>query len=218
MQNNKNIFDFYQSSGIYNRIIFKQKKVEKVSTLNDLKDKILSLKDFYNKNHDQIIFSDGSKNSKIMIIGDAPGVKDEINQKPFSGEAGELLDKMLNAINIDRSKVYLTNIINFRLADNKKPSAEDIQRFKPLIYEHINIINPKVIFLLGSIVLEVLSNKNFSISEARGNWIKLNINNNTIDCLPSFHPSFLLQQPTQKKSSWEDLKKLKIRIDQENLC
>ena len=89
-----------------------------------------------------------------MIIGDVPGISDEINNKPFSGDVGLLLNKMLKAIKLDRKKVYLTNIINFRLPDNRKLSDYDIKIFKPLIYEHIEIINPKLIMLFGASALK----------------------------------------------------------------
>ena len=218
MHNNKSFFDFYQSSGIYDRVIFKQEQISQTSTIFDLKKEILLLKNDYNKNEDQLIFSDGNSSSKIMIIGDVPGTVDEINQKPFTGEDGKLLDKMLSAINLDRSGVYLTNIINYRLPDNKKPTDEDIKKFKPLIYKHIQFINPKLIFLLGAVTLETFYGKNNSILKARGNWLQLTVNKKQIDCMPSLHPSFLLRQPDQKKLSWLDLKKFKQKIIENNWC
>jgi len=218
MQNNKSIFDFYQSSGVYDRVILNKKFINNTPTLQDLRDKILNLKEFYKKNEDEMVFADGNPNSKIMIIGDAPGVSDETTGKPFSGETGNLLDKMLSAINLDRNKVYLTNIINFRLADNKRLSQLEIHNYKSLIFNHIKIINPKIIFLLGSVAYEFFCEKKESTAKSRGHWTKLNINNHEFDCLTSYHPAFLLRQPDQKKASWEDLKKLKQRIVDENLC
>ena len=94
MHIDKNILDFYQSSGLYDRIILRKSNIENKLTLINLKTKIASLASFYNKNKNQAVFSDGNENSKIMIIGDMPGVSDEIKKKPFSGDAGELLDKM----------------------------------------------------------------------------------------------------------------------------
>ena len=217
MQSNKNIFEFYQSSGIYDRVIFRKNNESKLDKLNKLKLKILNLKEIYNKKDDQIVFFDGDTHSNVMIVGDAPGVVDEINCKPFSGEIGKLLNKMLAAINLDRSKVYLTNIINFRLSDNKMPSKIDILRFKPLIEEHIDIINPQIIFLLGFVTLKVFFENKISIIEARGKWFKLEIKGKQIDCIMSFHPQFLSKQPQQKKLSWEDLKKLKAKINERNL-
>ena len=137
MQNNKNIFEFYQSSGLYDRVIFKNKNKKNSPTLEKLKEKILSLKNIYSKQSHQLVFSDGNSKSKIMLIGDSPSISDEINGKPFSEDTGLLLDKMLGAINLDRNKVYLTNIVNFRLPDNRKLSENDIVNFQPLILDHI---------------------------------------------------------------------------------
>lgn len=218
MQYNKNIFDFYQSSGIYDRIILRNKNNNNHLTIEKLIEKTLSLKSRYNKQSDQLVFSDGNNKSKIMIIGDAPGVSDEINNKPFSGDVGLLLNKMLKAIKLDRTKVYLTNIISFRLPDNKKLSDYDIKIFKPLIYEHIEIINPKLIMLFGTSALKTFFNNEESISKARGKWLELKIKNNSYSCMPSFHPNFLINQPSQKINSWQDLKEFKIRIDRDKLC
>tara|TARA_B100000963_G_scaffold166313_1_gene144410 strand:- start:1899 stop:2552 length:654 start_codon:yes stop_codon:yes gene_type:complete len=217
MQNNKNIFHFYQSSGIYDRIIFKHRKNKSRPTLEKITEKILSLKNIYNKQNNQMVFSDGNNKSKIMIIGDAPGISDEIKGKPFSGDAGLLLDKMLDAINLNRSKVYLTNVINYRLPDNKKLSDNDIRNFQPLILEHIIAINPELILIFGSSALKTLFENYQSISKHRGKWLQLKINNYTYDCMPSYHPNFLINQPSQKKYSWLDLKELNKRINQEKI-
>ena len=144
-------------------------------TIEKLIEKTLSLRNIYNKQNDQLVFSDGNIKSKIMIIGDVPGISDEINNKPFSGDVGLLLNKMLKAIKLDRKKVYLTNIINFRLPDNRKLSDYDIKIFKPLIYEHIEIINPKLIMLFGASALKTFFYNKESISKARGKWLELKI-------------------------------------------
>jgi len=104
MQNIKNIYNFYQSSGVYDRIIFQHKNIKNQTTIIDLKQKILALKEVYGKTKEQLVLSDGNIQSKIMIIGDMPGVSDEISNQPFSGDVGVLLNKMLNAIELDRSK------------------------------------------------------------------------------------------------------------------
>lgn len=217
MQNIKNIFEFYQSSGVYNRVILKEKNKKNLDTLENLRKKTLRLKEFYNKEDNQLVFADGNNSSKIMIIGDIPGVSDEIYGKPFSGEAGLLLDKMLEAISLNRKKVYITNIVNFRLPDNKKLEENDIKRFRPLIYEHIKIINPKLILLFGTSTLQTFYEK-YSITKVRGKWLKLVIENKSYNCMSSFHPSFLIRQPQQKKDSWQDLKKLRKKIIENSLC
>lgn len=217
MQNIKNIFEFYQSSGVYNRVILKEKNKKNLDTLENLRKKTLRLKEFYNKEDNQLVFADGNNSSKIMIIGDIPGVSDEIYGKPFSGEAGLLLDKMLEAISLNRKKVYITNIVNFRLPDNKKLEENDIKRFRPLIYEHIKIINPELILLFGTSTLQTFYEK-YSITKVRGKWLKLVIENKSYNCMSSFHPSFLIRQPQQKKDSWQDLKKLRKKIIENSLC
>tara|TARA_A100001011_G_scaffold173292_1_gene182012 strand:- start:36289 stop:36942 length:654 start_codon:yes stop_codon:yes gene_type:complete len=217
MQNIKNIFEFYQSSGVYNRVILKEKNKKNLDTLENLRKKTLRLKEFYNKEDNQLVFADGNNSSKIMIIGDIPGVSDEIHGKPFSGEAGLLLDKMLEAISLNRKKVYITNIVNFRLPDNKKLEENDIKRFRPLIDEHIKIINPKLILLFGTSTLQAFYEK-YSITKVRGKWLKLVIENKSYNCMSSFHPSFLIRQPQQKKDSWQDLKKLRKKIIENSLC
>ena len=218
MQNNKNIFEFYQSSGLYDRVIFKNKNKKNSPTLEKLKEKILSLKNIYNKQSDQLVFSDGNSKSKIMLIGDSPGISDEINGKPFSEDTGLLLDKMLEAINLDRNKVYLTNVVNFRLPDNRKLSENDIVNFQPLILDHIKIINPELIMILGSDALKTLFNEQQSITKIRGKWLNLRINNYTYSCMSSYHPNFLIRQPSQKKFAWSDLQEFRDRILKEKLC
>jgi|TARA_A100001015_G_scaffold62033_1_gene68407 DNA polymerase len=218
MHIDKNILDFYQSSGLYDRIILRKSNIENKLTLINLKTKIASLASFYNKNKNQAVFSDGNENSKIMIIGDMPGVSDEIKKKPFSGDAGELLDKMLLAINLDRNKVYLTNIINYRLEDNKKPSEKDIQKFLPLIIDHISIINPKIVLLMGAVTSQALIGKENSISKIRGKWFNLKIKNKFINFMPTLHPVFLMRQSEQKKLAWEDLKRFYNKLFSEKLC
>ena len=197
MHINKNIFDLYQSSGLYDRVILSKSNIENKLTLINLKTKIASLASFYNKNKNQAVFSDGNENSKIMIIGDMPGVSDEIKKKPFSADAGELLDKMLLAINLDRNKVYLTNIINYRLEDNKKP---------------------KVVLLMGAVTSKELIGKENSISKIRGKWFNLKIKNKFINFMPTLHPVFLMRQSKQKKLAWEDLKRFYNKLVSEKLC
>ena len=218
MQNNKNIFEFYQSSGLYDRVIFKNRNKKNSLTLEKLKERILSLKNIYSKQSHQLVFSDGNSKSKIMLIGDSPGISDEINGKPFSKDTGLLLDKMLEAISLNRNKVYITNVVNFRLPDNRKLSENDIVNFQPLILDHIKIINPKLIMILGSAALKTLFNEQQSITKIRGKWLKLIINNYTYSCMSSYHPNFLIRQPSQKKFAWSDLQEFRDRIHKEKLC
>ena len=115
-------------------------------------------------------------------------------------------------------KVYLTNIVNFRLPDNRKLSENDIVNFQPLILDHIKSINPELIMILGSDALKTLFNEQQSITKIRGKWLKLRINNYTYSCMSSYHPNFLIRQPSQKKFAWSDLQEFRDRIHKEKLC
>ena len=204
--NEKLISDYYHFTELYDRLIYKKKiGIQKNFTIQELKIKINNLSNIYNKNAEQMVFADGNPKSNLMIIGEAPGANEEKFHKPFVGEAGKLLDKMLSAINLNRDSVYITNVINYRPPDNRKPTSDEINLFLPYLKEHIQLINPKLILLLGSTALEAFFNKEYSITKIRGTWLKIKIKNKVFNCLPSFHPAFLLRQPEQKKQSWTDL-------------
>ena len=119
----------------------------KLEKLNKLKEKIQLIKNCdLKKNATNLVFSDGNINSKIMIIGEGPGANEDVAGTPFIGRAGKLLDKMLLSINLDRKKVYITNVVNYRPPENRKPSEEEIARYLPYLYSHIEIINPKILY------------------------------------------------------------------------
>ena len=182
----------------------------KIEKLKKLKEKIGFIKNCECKKHaNNMVFGDGNTNSKIMIIGEAPGANEDKEGKPFVGRAGKLLDKMLNAIQLDRSKVYISNVLNYRPPENRKPTDEEIKKYLPYLISHIEIINPKILFLLGSTALNTLVGSEVVISKARGKWIEKEIGTAKPWVLASFHPAFLMRQPEQKKLAWIDLKMIK---------
>ena len=161
------------------------------------------------KSATNLVFADGNIDSKIMIIGEGPGAQEDIEGKPFVGRAGKLLDKMLAAIKLDRTKVYITNVVNYRPPANRKPTDEEIDRYFPYLVNHIEIINPKILFLLGSTALNALIGNEVVISKARGKWINKEIGKAKPWIIASFHPAFLMRQPDQKKFTWIDLKMIR---------
>ena len=161
------------------------------------------------KNAKNLVFGDGSINSKIMIIGEGPGANEDLEGKPFVGRAGKLLDKMLNSIKLDRRKVYISNVVNYRPPENRKPTEEEIQRYLPYLITHIEIINPKILVLLGSTALNALIGNEEVISKARGKWFEKKIGEINTWIIASFHPAFLMRQPEQKKLAWIDLKMIR---------
>jgi len=147
-----------------------------------------------------------------MIIGEGPGANEDAQGKPFVGRAGKLLDKMLAAIQLDRTKVYISNVVNYRPPSNRKPTDEEIKRYLPFLINHIEIINPKIILLLGSTALNALIGNEVVISKARGNWMQKQIGLNKSWIIASFHPAFLMRQPEQKKLAWVDLKMIRDKL------
>ena len=184
------------------------------SSLENLKSKILNINNCdLKKNAKQIVFSDGDFNSSVMIVGEGPGQKEDEIGKPFVGDAGQLLNKMLNAINIKRESVYITNVVNYRPPNNRKPEAAEINRYSEFLREHVSIIDPKILILMGSTAMESLFGSKIKISKERGFWKELIINNKTYLTMITFHPAYLLRQADQKKYSWADLKEIRKKID-----
>ena len=185
---------------------------DKIDNLERLKKSIQSIKNCSLKeNAKNMVFSDGNPKSKIMLIGEAPGANEDEEALPFVGRAGALLDKMLSAINLDRKKVYISNIVNYRPPDNRRPTDEEVKRYLPFITKHIEIINPKIIVLLGSTAMNALIGKEVVISKMRGKWIEKKFGNCKASVIITFHPAFLMRQPAQKKMAWIDLKMIRDR-------
>ena len=188
-------------------------QINKISSLEQLKSYMSNFKgcELY-KSSTNMVFSDGNPKSKIMLIGEAPGHDEDIQGKPFVGRSGKLLDKMLEAIELNREKVYIANIIPWRPPSNRRPTDEEIEICLPFIKKHIELIKPKVLMLLGSTATFALLKNTEGITKIRGKWVDLNLNNISVPTLPTFHPAFLLRQPAQKKHVWEDLKSLKNKV------
>ena len=201
----------------YNKDNYEVSK-SKAENLENLKRSILNQKNCeLKKNAKNIVFSDGNPKSKIMLIGEAPGANEDQEGLPFVGRAGNLLDKMLAAINLDRRKVYISNIINYRPPDNRKPTEQEINRYLPFITKHIEIINPKILILLGSTAMNALIQNKVVISEVRGKWINKKFGNCKTSVIVTFHPAFLMRQPTQKKMAWVDLQMIRDRKTKLNI-
>tara|TARA_B100000035_G_scaffold231726_1_gene199912 strand:- start:130 stop:846 length:717 start_codon:yes stop_codon:yes gene_type:complete len=209
--------DFIFSDKPINRLKVVQKNIgsknqNKNELLSVLKDQINSIQNCnLKKNSKNVIMGDGDLNSPLMLIGEAPGkVEDETNST-FQGEIGSLLNKMLLAINIKREKVYTTYSVNFRTPEDRKPTAQEIKRYSVFLKEHISIIDPKIVILMGSTAMESLTGLN-KISNERGKWKEIIFKNKTLPLMITFSPSYLIRFPENKKYSWEDLKKIKQKI------
>ena len=188
---------------------------EKLLRLADLKISINSIRNCeLKKNATNLVFSDGNPYAQIMIIGEGPGANQDKEGQPFVGRAGKLLDKMLEAIKLDRKNVYISNVVNFRPPMNRKPTDVEIKRYLPFLVKHIELIKPKILLLLGSTALNALIGDEVVISKARGKWVNKKIGNVKPEIIASFHPAFLMRQPDQKKYAWEDLKMIRKKMSE----
>jgi DNA polymerase len=185
----------------------------KTKKLSELKNKINSIENCNLKdNSKSLLMGDGNINSPIMLIGEAPGEAEDSSGKSFQGESGALLKKMLLAINIKIENVYSTYSVNFRPPEDRKPTAQEIKRYSVFLKEHVTLINPKIVILMGSTAMESITGSNGKISNERGKWKEIILKNKTLPIMITFNPSYLIRFPENKKYSWEDLKKIKQKI------
>ena len=183
---------------------------DKAKKLEKLKKSISNIKNCeLKKSATNIVFADGNPKAKIMLIGEGPGSNEDQEGLPFVGRAGALLDKMLASIDLNRKNVYITNVVNYRPPENRRPTEEEIAKYLPYLKKHIEIINPKILVLLGSTALNALVGNEVVISKARGQWIEKQFGECKTSVIITFHPAFLMRQPAQKKMAWIDLKMIR---------
>ena len=219
------LIDFIEPDFIFNNNPINRLKTlnhdtseDKIKKLNELKSKIYSIENCKIKNNSKnILMGDGNVNSPLMLIGETPGEIEDLSGYSFDGEIGSLLKKMLLAIGIDREKIYTTYSINFRPPSDRKPTSQEIKRYSIFLKEHISIINPKLIVLMGSTAMEAVTGLSTKISDERGDWKEIILNNKTFPLMISFSPSYLIRYPDNKKYSWEDLKKIRKKISDLNI-
>ncbi len=234
-QSNKEYLEFLKQSGVHsflqetpnNLIKEKQidnkitknkdiKKLDEVTEIKDLIPLIVSHNSTLKKTAKNLVLFDGNIKSKLMIIGEAPGHDEDIQGLPFVGRAGELLNKMLTAIQLNRNDVYITNVIPWRPPQNRTPTDQEILEFLPFLQRQIEIINPKFIYLLGGTAAKAILSTPLSVGKLRGDWHEYKSINmeKSVKVLVSYHPAFLLRSPNFKKEAWSDLQKLEKELNE----
>ena len=189
------------------------KNLNKTAQIDELINQINSIKNCNLKSEsNRLVLGDGDLNSPIMIIGEAPGLEDEKTGNTFQGKSGHLLEKMLLAINLKRKNIYLSYAVNYRPPQDRKPTSQEIKRYSIFLKKHVSIIDPKLIILLGSTAMEALIGFNKKISYERGKWKEIILRDKTFPIMITFSPSYLIRYPENKKYSWEDLKKIRQKI------
>jgi DNA polymerase len=162
------------------------------------------------------VFADGNPAASVMIIGEGPGADEDRIGRPFVGRAGQLLDRMLAAIRLDRESVHITNVVYWRPPGNRTPSTAEIASCLPFVLRHIALVHPKILVLAGGTAANALLPGAQGITRLRGRWFDLEIPGlaEPVPTLPMFHPSFLLRTPERKREAWRDLLALRARLDE----
>jgi DNA polymerase len=159
------------------------------------------------------VFADGVERAPVMLIGEAPGRDEDRQGKPFVGRAGQLLDKMLASIGLDRkANAYITNVINWRPPDNRDPSPEEAAACLPFLRRHIELAQPQIIILLGAVAARHVVGVSDGIMKLRGRWMEYRVGDRMVPLMPTLHPAYLLRQPAHKKLAWRDLQSVRDRL------
>ncbi len=184
-------------------------------TLAELREKLAAFEGCALKNSaTNLVFSDGAENAKIMIVGEGPGADEDRIGKPFVGRAGQLLDKMLAAIGLDRTKVYIANVVPWRPPGNRTPTPQELALCLPFIRRQIELAAPDFLVLLGASAAQTLLNEKEGITRLRGHWREVEFGGRKIRALPMLHPAYLLRAPLKKAQAWRDLRVLKAAIQE----
>jgi uracil-DNA glycosylase len=155
-----------------------------------------------------VVFGVGSPTADLMFIGEAPGRDEDLQGEPFVGRAGQLLTDIIKAMKLTRDQVYIANVIKCRPPENRNPEPDELEQCRPFLRRQVALIQPKVIVTLGKFGLQSLTEKAYSISAVRGQWL----NYDGIKLMPTYHPAYLLRTPSAKKDVWADMKKVMAEL------
>ena len=156
----------------------------------------------------QVVFGVGNPNAELMFVGEAPGRDEDLNGEPFVGRAGQLLTDIIKAMKLAREDVYIANVIKCRPPENRNPEPDELDACRPYILKQIETIRPKVIVTLGRFAIQSLTGKAYSISTIRGEWQDFE----GTKIMPTYHPAYLLRNPSAKKEVWADMKKVMTEL------
>jgi DNA polymerase len=162
----------------------------------------------------QLVFADGNPQSRVMLVGEAPGRDEDIQGLPFVGRSGQLLDRMLAGIGLDRTSVYIANVVPWRPPGNRTPTPQESATCRPFIERQIELADPDFLVCLGGAAAKEIMGTSEGILRLRGNWRDFDTGRRTIKVLATLHPAYLLRQPLQKRLAWRDLLMLKAGLDQ----
>jgi uracil-DNA glycosylase len=186
-----------------------QESAAAARTLEDLRARLLAFEGCGLKTTaTQLVFADGNPQAKIMLVGEAPGADEDRQGLPFVGRAGQLLNKMLAAIGLDRTQVYIANVVPWRPPGNRTPTPIEIGACLPFTRRQIELVNPKILVCLGAPSTQTLLGPSEGIMRLRGRWHQYDLAGRRIPARAMLHPAYLLRQPAHKKLAWQDLREL----------
>ena len=161
----------------------------------------------------QLCFADGNPEAEIMLVGEGPGEQEDLAGKPFVGRAGQLLDRMLAAIGLDRNTVYIANMVPWRPPGNREPTPEELALCAPFLHRQVELVAPRLLVTLGNVPTKALFATGQGITRMRGQWRTLTINGHQVRALPMLHPAYLLRMPASKALAWRDLLSLRKAME-----
>ena len=157
----------------------------------------------------QLVFADGNPEAEIMLVGEGPGEQEDLIGKPFVGRAGQLLDRMLAAIGLDRTKVYIANMVPWRPPGNRDPSPEELALCTPFLIRQVELVAPRLLVTLGNVPTKALFETTQGITRMRGQWRDITIGSHEVKALATLHPAYLLRTPSAKSLVWQDMLSLR---------
>ncbi|MFC2251416.1 uracil-DNA glycosylase family protein [Labrys portucalensis] len=163
----------------------------------------------------RLVFADGAPDAKVMFVGEAPGRDEDIQGKPFVGRSGQLLDRMLTAIGLDRTKAYIANVVPWRPPGNRDPTPQETTICRPFIERQIELVAPKVLVCLGARSAQALLGVTDGILKLRGRWLDYDLSGQRIRAIATLHPAYLLRQPVQKRLAWRDFRAIRTALEQD---
>jgi uracil-DNA glycosylase family 4 len=165
----------------------------------------------------QLVFADGNPEARLMLVGEAPGSEEDRVGKPFVGRAGQLLDRMLAAIGLDRSQVYIANMVPWRPPGNRNPTPDELAVCLPFLRRQVSLVAPRILVTLGNVPTQTLFETSTGITRMRGQWRSLTIGGHEMQALATLHPAFLLRTPSAKRQAWQDLSSVRAALEKESL-
>jgi uracil-DNA glycosylase family 4 len=162
----------------------------------------------------QLVFADGNPSAKVMFVGEAPGRDEDIEGLPFVGRSGKLLDRMLSAVGLNRTSVYIANVVPWRPPGNREPSLHETEICLPFLLRQIELVDPDILVCMGNPSAKTLLGLKEGITKTRGRWFKFETGKREIRAMPTFHPAFLLRSPLQKRFAWRDFLAIKKALSE----